>query len=175
MLGRTSLRAGRSVCVVVPNKQAAGVVRIATLHRGKGPEFDEVVLLPSEESRPKETPSDLDRANHPAGIPPGCANWGKFTGGVAAAPPTGYRLGCLRHPPTTRFMDDALHGRRTPWTAHSWTYPCDRFSRSVWAKASSAKDGRSQSRRGKGGNALSAHPVTDRPLWKTAWRAGPRC
>ncbi len=32
-------------------------------------------------------------------------NGGKFTGGVAAAPPTGYRLGCLRHPPTTRSMD----------------------------------------------------------------------
>jgi hypothetical protein len=62
-----------------------------------------------------------------------------------------------------------LRGRRT-----SWTDPCDRFSRSVWAKAL-AKDGRVQSRLGKGGNALSAHPVTVRPLSKTAWPAGPRC
>ncbi len=63
---------------------------------------------------PKEIPSNVDRANNPAGIPSGCSNWGKFTGGVAAAPPTGYRLGCLRlkqpAPPTNRSHYNPLHG-----------------------------------------------------------------
>jgi hypothetical protein len=72
---------------------------------------------------PKEISCNLDRANNPAGIPPGCSNWGKFTGGVAAAPPTGYRLGCLRHPQTclrhpqtTRYTDKSLWLQPTPWT-----------------------------------------------------------
>ena len=61
---------------------------------------------PPEDSLPKEISCNLHRANNPAGIPSGCSNWGKFTGGVAAAPPTGYRLGCLRHPQTARPKSD---------------------------------------------------------------------
>ena len=87
-LVKTSLGAGRSVCVVVPNKQISKVaydalraarleahvlgsegrdvpdskvVRIATMHRAKGLEFDEVVLLLQSSFETKESAADQRR------------------------------------------------------------------------------------------------------------------
>jgi hypothetical protein len=87
-LVKTGLGAGRSMCVMVPSKQLSKgvydalkaarleahvlgsegrdvadskVVRIATMHRAKGLEFDEVVLLLPEGSESRESATDRSR------------------------------------------------------------------------------------------------------------------